>query len=264
MIEAYARCKVLASSDLKSRLKAGGIHLLGSLSLACLTGFMVFRVWYPSPLAQMQGVSAILLLMIGVDVVLGPLLTTAVFNTNKRRVLLKVDLGLIATVQLAAMLYGVSVIFAARPAVIVFNVDRFDVVAASDMQLAGLKIAHEQGKPGLPWFGPRIVAAFLPADARERAGILFSGFDLPQMAQWQVPYEDAIDVVKKKARPLSELKAENKLDDYAWREFLGSLGGPESDFAYLPMRARSQDGVMVINVKTTAAIKIVALSPRWR
>lgn len=251
---------------LKPRLKAGGIHLLGSLTLASLAALLVFQVWYPSPLAEAQGVSQILLMLIAVDVVIGPLVTTIVFDRDKKG--MRMDMVIIISLQLAAMLYGIHTIFAARPALIVFNVDRFDVVAASDMQPEGLAVARAQGKPGLSWFGPRVVAAFLPEDTEQKNEILFSsiqgGPDLPQLAQWQGPYEQAKDAVIKHIRPLSELKMQNEMSPATWAIFLRSLGRPAADLGYLPMRAKSRDGVVIVKARSAEIVKIALMSPKWR
>lgn len=254
------------AETLRLRLKAGGVHLLGSLLLASLAALLVFKVWYPAPLASAQGVDQILLLLIGVDVVIGPLITTLVFVPNKKGMLM--DIIIIVTLQLSAMLYGMHTIFAARPALIVFNVDRFDVVAAADMQAEGLEIAEAKGKPGLPWFGPKVVAAILPDDPEQRTKILFSavqgGPDLPQLAQWQVPYTTAKDAVIKHTHPLAELKAQNDLSSTAWVEFLQSLGGAADDFGYLPMRAKTKDGAVIIKAHSAQIVRIVLLQPKWK
>lgn len=251
---------------LKPRLRAGGVHLLGSALLASLVTLLVFCVWYPAPLATAQGVSGIVLMLIAIDVVIGPMVTTLVFKRGKKGMLM--DMIIIVSLQLAAMLYGVHTIFIARPALIVFNIDRFDVVAASEMQPEGLALARAQGGPGLPWFGPRVEGANLPTDQKQRNALLFSvvkgGPDIPQLAQWHVPYEQVRKEVIARAHPLLELKALNGMSDAEWQAFTADLQNGGQGLGYLPMRAKARDGAVIVDRHSAAVVKIVLLNPKWR
>ncbi|MFD2273550.1 hypothetical protein ACFS07_27565 [Undibacterium arcticum] len=87
------------------------------------------------------------LLVVGIDVVLGPLLTLVVFKVGKKS--LKFDLAVIALLQLGAMVYGVSTLLEARPAYVAALGDQFQVVQASELTDANLA----KGKTELPWWG---------------------------------------------------------------------------------------------------------------
>ena len=199
----------MTSSRLKERLLAGLVHLALSTAVAGIVTALIFLVWYPAPLAQAQGIGPILLLLIGVDVAIGPLLTTIVFDRRKKR--LKLDLAVIAAFQFGALFYGLASIFEGRPALIVFTVDRFNAVPASAMIPESLEKARAQGKPGLPLFAPRIVAARFPSAPKERNELLFSGRDISEMAEYHVPYPEAAGEVLKRLHPLDELKQLNQL-----------------------------------------------------
>ena len=251
--------------SLKQRLWAGLIHLVASLLVAAAVAALIFLVWYPAPLAETQGVSRLLLILIAVDVTIGPLITTLVFDRRKKS--LKLDLAIVVVLQIGFLLYGLHSIYGGRPALIVFNVDRFDVVPAGSMDMEGLRIAREQGKPGLPWMRPRIVGALLPADPQERNELMFSsgqgGSDLPQLAQYHVPYEEVRTQVLGKMQDVAELKDLNQLDEPAWQALLQSLPLPEAGLAYLPLRGKVRDGVVVVNRKTGEVLRILLLEPRW-
>ena len=251
--------------SLKQRLLAGLVHLLASLLVAAAVAALIFLVWYPPPLAETQGVSRLLLILIAVDVTIGPLITTLVFDRRKKS--LKFDLAVVMLLQLGFLLYGLHSIYGGRPALIVFNIDRFDVVAAGAMDLDGLRVAQEQGKPGLPWMRPRIVGALLPTDPQERTELMFSsgrgGSDLPQLAQYHVPYEEVRSQVLGRMQDLAELKDLNHLDEPAWQALLKSLQLPEAGLAYLPLKGKVQDGVVVVNRQTAEVIRILLLAPEW-
>ena len=71
--------------------------------------------------------------MVGVDVVCGPLLTLVLFNPAKSRRELRLDLSLVAVIQLAALAYGLYSISLARPVIQAFETDRFAVVSAVEI-----------------------------------------------------------------------------------------------------------------------------------
>ena len=113
-------------SSLFDRVRASAVHLGISTVIALAALTLIYLVWYPQSLAETQGVSRLALVLIGVDVTIGPLITLIIFNRAKKS--LRFDLAVVACLQVAALIYGMHSIFIARPAIIAFNVDRFDVV----------------------------------------------------------------------------------------------------------------------------------------
>ena len=74
------------------RVKASAIHLTLSLAIAALAGALVFGVWYPYPYREISGGRELFLILVIVDVILGPLMTLAVFNRVKPWPVLRRDL----------------------------------------------------------------------------------------------------------------------------------------------------------------------------
>lgn len=235
-------------SNLLPRLRAAAIHLGISATIAAAAAALVWQVWYPAPLATMQGVSALMVLLVGVDVVLGPLLTAIVYRPGKPG--LRFDLGVIAALQLAALLYGLHTIWAGRPALIVFNVDRFDVVAAGAVDPDSERRARAAGLPGLPLMRPEWRAAFAPDDAAARNDLIFStikgGADLPQLPHLQQPYAAARERVRPLLRPLAALRETYRLADTDWQALLASVGGrADAEVGWLPVIGKARDGVVI-------------------
>lgn len=255
----------MSKASVIERVRASLIHLLISAAIALSAMALIFRIWYPDALAEMQGVSRLVLVLVAVDVTIGPLITLIIFNRAKRS--LRFDLATVACLQLAALVYGMHAIFVARPAIIAFNVDRFDVVPALDVAPQSLERALAAGKPGLPCCGPRVVFAQLPSSADERKTLMFSaafgGPDLPQMAEWYEPYETGKDDVTQHVRPLAELQEINGLDNEAWASFVEALGRPETELGYLPLRAKVKDGAVIVDTRTAEIIRITVLEPKW-
>ena len=73
------------------------IFFFGHFSLSCLLALIflvwLFLFWYPSPLATAVGVTHIFLMMLAIDVIVGPLLGLLVYKEGKKT--LKFDLGVI-------------------------------------------------------------------------------------------------------------------------------------------------------------------------
>lgn len=97
-----------------NRYQAFGIHF--GISLLIFIGLvaMVLFVWYPGILKEVdESWQQALIMIAGVDLVLGPLLTLIVFNPAKKS--LKMDLSIIAAVQIAALVAGTYTVHQARP-----------------------------------------------------------------------------------------------------------------------------------------------------
>lgn len=90
---------------MSKRLKFFLTHLLISLLIALVVVGVVFFIWYPNPLASAVGVTYIFLMLLVIDVILGPLLGLLVYKESKK--MLKFDLGVIIIIQIAALCYGI-------------------------------------------------------------------------------------------------------------------------------------------------------------
>ena len=88
-----------------SRWKAGAIHFSISLAVFLVLLAIILIAWYPGILFSIDGGWAGLQIIIGVDLVLGPLLTLIVFKAGKPS--LKFDLTCIATFQAVCMVAGI-------------------------------------------------------------------------------------------------------------------------------------------------------------
>ena len=117
----------------KRRLRASTVHLGISLCIAALAAALVFGLWYPYPYGEISGGRELFLLVVAVDVVMGPLITLAIFNSTKPRRELIMDFTVVGALQLAALGYGLWTVFAARPVHLVFEYSRMSVVHAIDV-----------------------------------------------------------------------------------------------------------------------------------
>lgn len=231
-------------------------HLILSLLLAILSVTLVFTVWYSFPLHLAVGVTTIFLILLGVDVVLGPLLTLLVAKEGKKS--LKFDLTIIVMLQLGAFIYGVHTVAQGRPVWMVFNIDRFDLVQAYQVEESYRRIAKPEYQK-LSLTGLKVVGARKPVDVEAQNTLVFEsmgGVDLPVRPDLYVPYEDELDSVRSRALPLSDLGKYNQKE--LVEEVLADW--PDAT-AYLPMMAKVKSMTVLINKETGAIVAIVPLNP---
>lgn len=244
-----------------NRYQASGSHLFLSACIAATLSVGVYFLWYPGELAYASGISAIFLLLIGIDVVLGPVLTLIVFNPKKKS--LKFDLSLIVFVQIAALIYGMHTILIARPVYMVFNVDRLDVVYANDITDEALAKATRSEFKSLPYFGPKTIAATLPSDSALAMEIsinaLSTGTDIQHLPERYTSYSSQKDKIKAKIKPLNELSDRNSEEDI--QMLIERYSDIEQDVGFLPLLAKEQYVAIVLDKDTTDILEITRLRP---
>ena len=67
----------------KDKITAFLIHFAISAVLMLIAGFITFYLWYAAPYFELFDVKPIFLMMLGIDLILGPLLTFIVYKKNK-------------------------------------------------------------------------------------------------------------------------------------------------------------------------------------
>ncbi len=105
---------------LHAKLRAFAIHFSISLFIFFILLYFILFRWYPLPFFETDGGWQGIRIIAGVDLTLGPLLTFIAFNPRKAPRLLKLDLGLIALAQIAALVWGISTVHGERPYLAVF------------------------------------------------------------------------------------------------------------------------------------------------
>jgi hypothetical protein len=177
------------------RLKAFGLHILGSLCVLSLVLGGLYFGWYRWPGWYLTNVLHIAATVVIVDVGLGPLLTLVIASPTKPRRELARDVAVIVAFQLAGLIYGVSVLWHGRPLYYTFSVASLDVVQASAIhedEIARARSAHSAFIPH--WYSlPRWVWAPLPTDPDEadkilRGAITGEGQDVISMPLYFKPW----------------------------------------------------------------------------
>ena len=233
-----------------SVIRAVLIHLLCSLVLSLMAALFVFGLWYPFPYRELSGGRELFLLVVGVDVVCGPLLTMVLFNPAKPQAELWRDIGLVVLIQLGALGYGVWTVWEARPLFLVHEVDRFKVIAAPDLRGASITELPVTLQPRW-WSGPLTVATREAKDAEERKKVIFEsvagGRDYGERPEFYVPYDDVAALkALKHAKPLTVFLQKQPSQQDAARQLADEKGADLAQWLYLPVIAR-QDWVAILN-----------------
>lgn len=200
----------------KAATKAAFYHLLGSLLVAAAAAVIVFGFWYPHPYGQLSGGLRLFLILVGVDVVCGPLLTLILFNPKKRHREVFLDMSLVIMVQVAALAYGLHTAYQARPLFLVHEIDRFRVIGLQDYLSAGIDkdIAGLDSALRPSWrSGPLTVGIRAPRDSDERHKVMLDsvtgGRDYSQRPDFYIAYDEAYAAkVMARAKPLSAFVAQ--------------------------------------------------------
>ncbi|WP_183495094.1 MULTISPECIES: pilus assembly protein [unclassified Roseateles] len=212
---------------------------------------MVLLVWYPWPYRVISGGEHLLFLVMGVDIVMGPLITLAIFDPRKPMRVLKRDLIVIVALQIAALFYGLHTVYVARPIALALEGSRFRVTTAVQVVSEELPRAQE-GFRSLPLNGPWLVATAEPS-AQEQGDAIFmamAGADLgARPLFWRTWGPDARRETLKVGKPLEPLLTSlaNRVEVDA---AIARTGRPADQLLVIPVIARRLDWSVLID-KTT-------------
>lgn len=245
-----------------TRWQAFGIHLATSFAIGGLFALATYFLWYPQPLLALQGGLLVMGVLLGVDVVLGPLMTLLVFSPRKPRKELRFDLAVIVSVQLAAFAYGGWVVYSERPQYLVFAHSQFFVVRGPESN--GQPDAAVLDKsPRYGAFGPRVVYATIPAEHVASGSALMSAiFGDPTFALDATayrPYPHNLGNLQSEALDTKEILPE--LGEAPAR-LAQSKGIALSELSFFQVKGRTSSGVAVLRQQTGELLDILNVDLR--
>ncbi len=241
-----------------TRWHASGLHLLISAVIATAVLAIMLAIWFPGPLFTASGGNHLLLLLVSVDVVIGPLITLAVYRQGKRG--MTFDLLVIAALQLAAVAYGMRIVYLARPAFIVFAKDQFQVSAVVDIDPRDYAKAKLAQFSHPPLGGPVLVYAAIPIDPKERNEIVVAalgGKDVNMLPKLFTPYAEHTQDVLKQAWTLEKLRKVEPGSAKIVDAYMAASKLKEADVRCLRLRARQAWVAVVIDAKTAMPVKML-------
>lgn len=225
------------------RCQAAGVHFLCSLAVLSAAAFFLFFEWFPYPYWSLAGGKRLVEIIFMVDLVLGPLLTLLLFDIRKTKPALALDMTIIIILQIGAMSYGLHSAFVARPVYLVYEVDRFVVVTAADVDPNDL-VKAEPDFQQLPRRGVKKIGVRDPHSAKERAAsfeLALAGKDVSLRPDyWKHFDETSRQQLRQRMRSLAELDARGEREKKMVSDFLKERKERIESLSYVPVVFRDQ------------------------
>ena len=244
-----------------TRLKVFHIRLAASAGILLLVFALVRLLWYPGSYFTISGVGKQLLILAAVNLVIGPGLSAFVYKPGKKG--LVTDLGVLAGVELLAVLMATSIIYARQPYFTVFAVDRFEAVSRLEVDTSKISFAELGTRPG---HEPRLVYAQLPKDQKVFEQLLDETVlqgkkDIDRRPEFWRPYNDGIPVLKAAAIPLASLSHDDKQRLASVERWLSKQSGDASNYIYLPLRGKRGDAMMILHADIGYPVDTLDVDP---
>ena len=244
-----------------TRYRASSIHFLISALIVGVIFAVIFFVWYPAPTFRIAGAISIVLVLIGVDLVLGPTLTLIVYKEGKPG--LKFDLAFIALVQVAALVYGTYTFYKERPYYMVFAVDRFNLVTETQIDRAQILYPELIEKP----FADVIkVFARRPDDPEKFKefldSVMFQGKpDLEARPEYWEPYQDGKDIILQATKPLADIERTSDQVERRVQQAIAKYQADHPRLGYVPIGVLDEDIGMVMDMDTAEPLGVIEVDP---
>jgi hypothetical protein len=247
---------------MKFRLKAFGWHLLGSaVALTVILGGL-WLGWYRWPGWYLADVTQVVKVMMGVDLVVGPLLTFVIASASKPRRSLARDVAIIVAVQLVALGYGSVSLWNGRPLYYAFSENVLQVVQAYDINPEQAALGLKQNPDLAPrWYSlPRWIWAPLPQNSDEKDKIVRSaitgGDDVISMPQYYQPWEKGLPALRLVLNNVDEQKYFSTKDRKLLQQRMAAAGFPVDQKNTLAFTGRGHPLLAVVDLST---LKIAAI-----
>ena len=244
-----------------SRYRASLIHLLiSALLVGCVVG-IVYWFWYPEPTFGIVGVLPIMLMLIGIDLVLGPLLTMIVYKHGKPG--LKFDLSVIALVQIVALVYGAHTLYQEKPHYLVFAVDRLEFVAQSHIDPLVMRFAESQTEQ---FAGLVQVFARRPEDPEEYQryfdSVLFENQpDLERRPEFWEPWLDGTAEIRKHIKPIENIETSSPGEQEKVRQAIEKHAGIHRNLGVLPIGGIKENVGLLLDRDTLEIVDVIYANP---
>jgi hypothetical protein len=244
------------------RLKAFAAHFGLSAGVLAVVLSGLFFGWYRWPGWYVTGFLHVSLILLGVDVTMGPLFTLLIASPRKPRKVLARDIAVIAVLQVAALLYGVSTLWGGRPLYYAYSTRELEAVAAAQIPRSEAELGRQKNPDLAPrWYSlPRWVWApskgpIQPAHISNAAGGA-ERIDVTQMPRLYRPLSQAGDVLRSELRTVDYWGIFTKAEKQLLKERMSARGLPTDQPDTLFMIGHDRPVLVVFD---RARLSIVAL-----
>lgn len=241
-----------------SRLKAFSIHFAISFVIFLILLYFILVQWYPQPLFSTDGGWRVIRIIVGVDLVLGPLLTLIVFKSGKPG--LKFDLAMIGLVQALALSWGVWTSYNERPAAVIYTLDFFTPVPYYQLKEHGMT-AKELMQFGDSW--PIIIYSDVPKDKLSEvlARSLREGKPLYLFTEYYKQFDKEQAPILKANSMNLEKYVEDKPELKKLYQHSLLTGTAKTNISYLAMHSREKWVTVVFDLDDMKIIDTIDIEP---
>jgi hypothetical protein len=248
--------------DMKFRLKAFSLHLLGSATALTLILGTLYFGWYRWPGWYLADAKTVVAVLVGVDLVIGPLMTFVIASKIKSRRELTRDIGIIVAIQICALVYGATSLWSGRPLYYAFSENVLQMVQAYDIDSQESELGRQQNAQLAPqWYSlPRWIWAPLPSDPEEAkkivTGAITGADDVISMPRYFKPWEQGLPSLRGHLKKVDDVSYFSRGEKKKLKELMQASGFGIDQSNTMPLTGRSRPMLAVFDV---ANLKIVGL-----
>jgi hypothetical protein len=186
------------------------------------------------------------MVLAGVDLALGPLLTCVVAKPDKPRRELARDIAMIVAVQLCALIYGAASLWNGRPLYFAFSENVLQLVQAYDIDEQEWALGREQNAKLAPhWYSlPRWIWAPLPQDENERDKIVRAavtgGDDVISMPRYFRSWDEGLPELRKQLKKVDDVAYFSSADKDGLKALMGAAGFATDQLNCMPFTGRGR------------------------
>lgn len=236
-----------------NRYQASLIHLVISAIVVGSVIALAVTLWYPYPFGRLFEVWEALKLVAFVDVVLGPLLTLALFKPGKKG--LVSDLIVVALLQISALSYGIYTTHQNRPAYLVYNDALISCVTADTASSLGMDLSD---KASGQWRIPMLAFDMDYADEVEiyEKRLLNVYEDSEKLEAFDEKNMD--DLIYRALLP-KQATTEYRLHSETWDERLGS-GWQDKPYSFMYLSCANTRDLAAIDTQSYRLVDVVPIT----
>jgi hypothetical protein len=247
---------------MRFRLKALGLHLLASATALTIILGTLYVGWYRWPGWYLADAINVVIVMIGVDVVLGPLCTFIIASNGKPRRELIRDIAIIVAIQIAALIYGSSLLWSGRPLYYAFSETVLQLVQAYDIDAHESELGRRQNPELAPhWYSlPRWMWAPLPQDPELRKKIVTGAVegedDVISMPIYFQPWEKGLPSLREQLKQVDNVAYFSRPEKEKLKQRMKERGFSPDESNAIPFTGRGHPLLAVFDLKS---LKIKAI-----
>lgn len=231
------------------KLRAALIHIGISAAIFLAFLYLILVEWYPPPFFTTDGGWNGVVIMVLVDIVLGPTLTFIIFNPRKSRKEILLDLSIIAVVQFGALAWGGYTVYNQRPVAVVEWEGVLKPLTAEPLY------AQEKTLADLQQFGVGAIPVIRaePPRTKDEVGTMMElafNKDIGETQQFWMfrSFKGSLAEIRKRALDITAVTKTNAEINAELDKFLQQNAGKKAaDFFYLKFAGRYKDAIFVFD-----------------